>query len=106
MMRDAVALVAGHGLADAAKLPLVGDVRGQDGVIGIEHDHRLDLVFEKRDQGLHHGRAGGWLDAGDRWRWHAGSLLCSHTVAGLPIGHFPAPEANGIRYLKIPLNAL
>ena len=33
-------------------------------------------------------------------------LLLPATPVNVRAGHWPAPEGNGVRYLKIPLNAL
>ena len=52
VVRHAVALVADVGLAGRAELPLVGRVRSQDAVLRIQHDHRLRIVLEKRDERL------------------------------------------------------
>ncbi|MNG05147.1 hypothetical protein D3C84_883210 [compost metagenome] len=53
MMGNPITLVANEWFVGAAELTQVSRVRRQDVVIGIEDDHRLGLVLQKRDQGLH-----------------------------------------------------
>ncbi|AEA68793.1 Hypothetical protein PSEBR_m824 [Pseudomonas brassicacearum subsp. brassicacearum NFM421] len=48
-----ITLMANERLVGAAELTQVSRVCRQDVVIGIEDDHRLGLVLQKRDQGLH-----------------------------------------------------
>ena len=50
MVRYLIALAPQNRGVRAGKLALIGRVRGEDLVIGVEHDHRLRLVFEKRNQ--------------------------------------------------------
>lgn len=53
VVRDAEALVAEVGPVDRRELAAVGGVGRQDAVTRVEHDHRLRLVLEVRDQRLH-----------------------------------------------------
>ncbi len=52
-MRNLEALLPDDGLACCTELTLVSGICRKDAVVGVEHDDRLGLVFEERDQGPH-----------------------------------------------------
>ena len=105
VVRDAVALVADEGPAHGAELALVGRVGGQDGVARVQHDHRLRLVFQIRQQRVHlRRRVLRWLrgcgvgrgvegfSAGHRTILRVGAIHCQKSLPNIAV-RLPFPTA-------------
>ncbi|WVV49637.1 hypothetical protein THH46_13575 [Pseudomonas sp. NA13] len=105
--------MANERFVGAAELTQVSRVRRQDVVIRIEDDHRLGLMLQKRDQGLHlvwtwkrilggrqavcHRGSSEFIQQG--WHCHYANKLCQWQLNCLDIGPSPggAYEINPIK---------